>query len=94
MKLLTSCPHMIPAERCMVVIAPSLIERERMIHPTGVSVAPLSFTMRPLEGHGLDEIECGWHGELEVEGCETPTDWWARGDCPRCGQEIQLRGTD
>lgn len=94
MKLLTTCPHMIPAERCLVLIFPAIQTREAYASSPEFAPMPRMMTIDRLERHGLDEIACGWEGQLEVTGHETPTDWYARGECPRCGADIELRGTD
>lgn len=92
MKILARCARMIPAERCAVVIFPSVMEREAVMSaPVDIDAdAALDY----LEAHGVDEIECGWSGNLTVTGYETATTFHAEGDCPRCGQVIVIVGTD
>jgi len=85
---------MIPAERCALVIFGSAIDRARSLHPLSDSLVPMTAPVEPLESHGVDEVECGWEGDLPVQGYETPTTFHAEGECPRCGQVVVVRGTD
>lgn len=90
-----ACTNMIPAERCVLLIWPSMQEREHVLQYSFTQIVGVPLVvMKPLEAHGIDEIGCKWEGVLQlteqlVLGTDGGTEY--AGECPRCGQQIILR---
>jgi hypothetical protein len=72
---------MIPAERCEVIVYPSMLARK-----AGVE----DMLVMDLETVGVDEIKCPWAGLLDMTEGIDQSGIHVEGDCPMCGQLIRL----
>lgn len=84
------CENMLPAERCVVLIWPNMSERQKWLDQANEWARVPVALMRPLEQHGMDEIECGYESVIEMRPAHDTGGWYLIGDCPRCGQDIKV----
>ena len=78
------CPNMIPAERCEVIIHPSMLARSQA-KDVGIEALVMD-----LEAMGVDEIKCSWAGPIDMTDGDDAHGRYVEADCPLCGQPIRL----